>query len=379
MYLYNCIYINHVILRNFYYSYLFIFYRFRFIPSGRPQFNFAEGLSEHHTFSERYNRPRSPQVSNERPQNNMPPNLPEDTPRSESIEQQSQDIENVSIRQEEDCDIYCDIETKSDGELQDQQNSSMALLPPPEPPSGLLDFEENSKSDKDSDQELVIDDSQKEDIPKNDKYDPFSVDSDSDSETKKNEEIMEEKKEEQIAKDIAQAETSDTSIRLSTYDDEEEEDSQADCPNFSIYSSQTIDVARHTEQQLSQQIGPLQPPPLPPSIPDDDDVIVGDVQACDLTEIPEPSDPYVEALRKERQTLSKIPPKKISHDSRGKITFKIGSKLKINNRLLGLQEEEKESNDDKKKEIEVSNIYCVFIKYILITYHYFYKYYFRSL
>ncbi|XP_068981259.1 uncharacterized protein [Bombus flavifrons] len=326
--------------------------RFRFMPSGRPQFNFAEGFSEHHSFPERFNRPRSPQAPVERPQNNMPPNLPEDTPRTDTIDQQPQDIENVSVRQEEDCDIYCDIETKSDGELQDQQNGSMALLPPPEPPSGLLDFEENSKSDKDSDQELVIDDSQKEDTPKNDKYDPFSVDSDSDSETKKNEEITEEKKEEHSVKNMAQADTSDTSIRLSAYDDEDEEDSQADCPNFSIYSSQTIDVARHTEQQLSQQIGPLEPPPLPPSIPDDDDVIVGDVQACDLADIPEPSDPYVEALRKERQTLSKIPPKKISHDSRGKITFKIGSKLKINNRLLGLQEEEKETNNEKKKEAE---------------------------
>ncbi|XP_012239827.1 uncharacterized protein LOC100749759 [Bombus impatiens] len=326
--------------------------RFRFMPSGRPQFNFAEGFSEHHSFPERFNRPRSPQAPVERPQNNMPPNLPEDTPRTDTIDQQPQDIENVSVRQEEDCDIYCDIETKSDGELQDQQNGSMALLPPPEPPSGLLDFEENSKSDKDSDQELVIDDSQKEDTPKNDKYDPFSVDSDSDSETKKNEEITEEKKEEHSVKNMAQTDTSDTSIRLSAYDDEDEEDSQADCPNFSIYSSQTIDVARHTEQQLSQQIGPLEPPPLPPSIPDDDDVIVGDVQACDLADIPEPSDPYVEALRKERQTLSKIPPKKISHDSRGKITFKIGSKLKINNRLLGLQEEEKETNNEKKKEAE---------------------------
>ncbi|KOX75957.1 PHD and RING finger domain-containing protein 1 [Melipona quadrifasciata] len=326
--------------------------RFRFMPSGRPQFNFAEGFSEHHSFPERFNRPRSPQAALERSQNNMPPNLPEDTPRSDSIEQQSQNTENTSVRQEEDCDIYCDIETKSDGELQDQQNGSMALLPPPEPPSGLLDFEENSRSDKDSDQELVIDDSQKEDTPKNDKYDPFSVDSDSDSETKKNEEVTEGKKEEQIVKTVVQTETPDTSMRLSTYDDEEEEDSQADCPNFSIYSSQTIDVARHTEQQLSQQIGPLEPPPLPPSIPDDDDVIVGDIQACDLSDIPEPSDPYVEALRKERQTLSKIPPKKISHDSRGKITFKIGTKLKINNRLLGLQEEEKETIDEKKKETE---------------------------
>ncbi|CAK9808178.1 PHD and RING finger domain-containing protein 1 [Anthophora plagiata] len=326
--------------------------RFRFMPPGRPQFNFAEGFAEHHSFPERFGRPRSPQGPIERSQNNMPPNLPEDTPRSDSVEQQAQDTENASVRQEEDCDIYCDIETKSDGELQDQQNGSMALLPPPEPPSGLLDFEENSRSDKDSDQELVIDDSQKEDTPKNDKYDPFSVDSDSDSETKKNEEVVEEKKEEQIAKSVIQSEAPDTSIRLSAYDDDEEEDSQADCPNFSIYSSQTIDVARHTEQQLSQQIGPLEPPPLPPSIPDDDDVIVGDVQACDLADIPEPSDPYVESLRKERQTLSKIPPKKISHDSRGKITFKIGTKLKINNRLLGLQEEEKESGDEKKKETE---------------------------
>lgn len=346
------------------------------MPSGRPQFNFAEGFSEHHSFPERFNRPRSPQAALERSQNNMPPNLPEDTPRSDSVEQQSQNTENTSVRQEEDCDIYCDIETKSDGELQDQQNGSMALLPPPEPPSGLLDFEENSRSDKDSDQELVIDDSQKEDTPKNDKYDPFSVDSDSDSETKKNEEVTEGKKEEQIVKNVVQTETPDTSIRLSTYDDEEEEDSQADCPNFSIYSSQTIDVARHTEQQLSQQIGPLEPPPLPPSIPDDDDVIVGDIQACDLSDIPEPSDPYVEALRKERQTLSKIPPKKISHDSRGKITFKIGTKLKINNRLLGLQEEEKETIDGKKKETEVSSTYNINILYFI---YYFYKRYFSSL
>nr|XP_003700397.2 PREDICTED: uncharacterized protein LOC100882431 isoform X1 [Megachile rotundata] len=327
--------------------------RFRFMPPGRPPFAFGEGF-EHHSFPERFGRPRSPQASLERPQNNMPVNLPEDTPRNDTAEQQSQDSENTSVRQEEDCDIYCDIETKSDGELQDQQNGSMALLPPPEPPSGLLDFEENSRSEKDSDQELVIDDSQKEDTPKNDKYDPFSVDSDSDSETKKNEEETESKNESQTSKTVAQPEVLDPSLRLSVYDDEEEEDSQADCPNFSIYSSQTIDVARHTEQQLSQQIGPLEPPPLPPSIPDDDDVIVGDVQACDLADIPEPSDPYVEALRKERQTLSKIPPKKISHDSRGKITFKIGTKLKINNRLLGLQEEEedKESDDEKKKEPE---------------------------
>lgn len=333
------------------------------MPSGRPQYNFGEGVGEHVSFREQFPRPRSPQAPVECPQNNMPPNLPEDTPRNDSAEQQPQDSESVSVRQEEDCDIYCDIETKSDGELQDQQNGAMALLPPPEPPSGLLDFEENSRSDKDSDQELVIDDSQKEDTPKNDKYDPFSVDSDSDSETKKHDEVSEEKKEEQPVKST-QPDAPDTSIRLSAYDDEEEEDSQSDCPNFSIYSSQTMDVARHTEQQLSRQIGPLEPPPLPPPIPDDDDVIVGDVQACDLADIPEPLDPYVEALRKERQTLSKIPPKKISHDSRGKITFKIGTKLKINSRLLGLQEEEKDSEDEKKKETEVRSennvIYCIF-------------------
>lgn len=330
------------------------------MPPGRPPFNFTEGF-EHHSFPERFNRPRSPQPPIERPQNNMPANLPEDTVGNQSLEQQPLDTETASVRQEEDCDIYCDIETKSDGELQDQQNGSVALLPPPEPPSGLLDFEENSRSDKDSDQELVIDDSHKEDTSKNDKYDPFSVDSDSDSEGKKNDEV-EEKREETTMENIAKPpEPQDTSMRLPVYDDEDDEDSQADCPNFSIYSSQTIDVARHAEQQMSQQIGPLEPPPLPPSIPDDDDVIVGDVQACDLADIPEPSDPYVEALRKERQTLSKIPPKKISHDSRGKITFKIGTKLKINNRLLGLQEEEKESEDEKKKETEVSKLTVIYL------------------
>lgn len=175
------------------------------MPPGRPPFNFGGEGFEHHSFPERFiNRPRSPQPPVERPQNSsMPANLPEDdTPGTLAVEQQPQDADNdrsSCVRQEEDCDIYCDIETKSDGggELQDQQNgSTMALLPPPEPPSGLLDFDENSRSDKDSDQELVIDDSQKDDTPKNDKYDPFSVDSDSDSEVKRNEVAEEDEEEE---------------------------------------------------------------------------------------------------------------------------------------------------------------------------------------
>ncbi|EFN80079.1 RING and PHD-finger domain-containing protein KIAA1542 [Harpegnathos saltator] len=295
----------------------------------------------------------------------------------------------MDTRQEnnDDCDIYCDIEPPSKSDVQEEQhhgNGAMILLPPPEPPSSLLDFEENSRSDKDNDseQELVIDDSHKEDhTPKNltpsgDKYDPFAADSDSndDNNAASSEKTLLEKMTEvpqnnmdscNIPMPIAPPPMMSTptsgpsmptgsaasenrerpqepSIRLTAYDDDDgDNESQSDCPNFSVYSSQTMDVARHTEQELSQQLGPLQPPPLPPSMPDDDDIIVGDVQACDLPDMPEPANPYLEALQKERQILSKIPPKKISHDShRGKITFKIGNKLRLNNRLSGLHDDQ---------------------------------------
>ncbi|EFN60820.1 RING and PHD-finger domain-containing protein KIAA1542 [Camponotus floridanus] len=323
-------------------------------------------------------------------------NLPEDTIRnyrSSSPEQNDRIVvpepvaAPATTRQDnDDCDIYCDIEppSKPDSDVQEElhSNGSMILLPPPEPPSGLLDFEENSRSDKDNDseQELVIDDSHKEDTPKDvptsgDKYDPFAADSDSNDDVAASldEKVVLEKVQASrnsldsrnipmppllisatsyppmptVAATTAESrERPQEPIRLTAYDDDDDNDSQSDCPNFSIYSSQTMDVARHTEQELSQQLGPLQPPPLPPNIPDDDDIIVGDVQACDLPDVPpEPADPYVEALQKERQTLSKIPPKKISHDlHRGKITFKIGNKLKLNNRLSGLHSDDHSIN-----------------------------------
>ncbi|XP_046483809.2 PHD and ring finger domains 1 isoform X2 [Neodiprion pinetum] len=285
---------------------------------------------------------------------------------------------------EEECDLYSDIEQPDnknscdndspvvDALNNDQGVGSVLLPPPPEPPSGLLDFEE-SKSDRDcndSDQELVIDDNPKEDNREHksdDKYDPFADDSDSNAEHGESHGLrgVSEPAAHSFATSFSnqQAIIDKPGIRLTAYDDDDEDDSQADCPNFSIYSSQTMDVARNSEQELSQQIGPLEPPPLPPDIPDDDDIIVGDVQACDLSDIPEPSDPYVESLQKERQTLSKIPPKKISNDSRGKITFKIGNKFKLSNKLSNLYDEidetietsiqqEKEVEEKKNAEIE---------------------------
>lgn len=300
--------------------------------------------------------------------NSLPPGLPEtDITRNYQSERSDLVPESVSAsltaRQDnDDCDIYCDIEppSKQDCDISQEEhgNGAMILLPPPEPPSGLLDFEENSRSDKDNDseQELVIDDSHKEEhMPKDltqsgDKYDPFAADSDSNDDNAANSEKALLEKTEMSQNTVSSCNIpmpppliprpQEPPIRLTAYDDDDgDNDSQSDCPNFSIYSSQTMDVARHTEQELSQQLGPLQPPPLPPSIPDDDDIIVGDVQACDLPDVPEPVNPYLEALQKERQTLSKIPPKKISHDlHRDKITFKIGNK-RLNNRLSGLHDD----------------------------------------
>lgn len=153
-------------------------------------------------------------------------------------------------------------------------------------------------------------------------------------------------------------------MNLTAYEDEEDEESQSDCPNFSIYSSQTMDVARHSQEEMAQ-ICPLEPPPLPPMMPDDNDVVEGDVQGCDFAEVPEPPpdrvDPYVQALQKERQTLNKFPPKKILDDSRGKITFKLQSKMRLNNKLSNLYDELDENveisiDQDKQKEKEKEKV-----------------------
>ncbi|XP_066599342.1 protein split ends isoform X2 [Prorops nasuta] len=454
--------------------------RFRFNAPERFPFNDNYGRPPFQP-SERFHRPllgpmHNPELSSNpinvppiEPPPEIPIDLSEDT--SDNFHQDPMETFNSftvpdipdSRQDNEDCDIYCDIETsKADCDAQDNANSSTTLLPPPEPPTGLLDFDENSKSDRDndSDQELVIDDSQKEEPAKEntsaDQYDPFAVESDSNDSMKEKKTEKERETEEPILPLDAEIfpEITMDKIKLTAYDEDDDDFSQEDCPNFSIYSSQTMDVARHTEQELSQQIGPLEPPPpvesslmeppdmelspiepivsepspteaglmepspieqvlmeppsigpvlepphtelafmkepptepvlmepppiesglmvpppiepllmesppvepllmeppsmepvleepelmeppplepppMPPIIPDDDDIIVGDVQACDLTEIPEPSDSYVEALQKERRTLSKIPSHKISSDSRGKITFKIGNKLKL--------------------------------------------------
>ncbi|XP_034940121.1 serine/arginine repetitive matrix protein 2 isoform X2 [Chelonus insularis] len=298
----------------------------------------------------------------------------------------------------EECDIYSDMEipvnksadtAKTNCDNENNGENVVALLPPPVPPSDLLDFEDNMKSDNENESDendLVIDDTPKEsgdtetnEMKTDDKYDPFSViDSDSNDSTKNkhdkgdNNEINPKNIDSStlplepppMPPDLPPIDSSNKLdelntglLRLDVSDDEDDNNSQSDCPNFSIYSSETMDVARHTEQELTQQIGPLEPPPMPPSIPDDDDIIVADVQACDLTDIPEPSDPYIESLQKERQTLSKIPPKKLSIDARGKITFKIGSKFKLNNKLCSIRDElddniEKPNVLEKEKEKE---------------------------
>ncbi|XP_057324063.1 uncharacterized protein LOC130666806 [Microplitis mediator] len=338
----------------------------------------------------------------------------------------------------EECDLYSDIEMpvkssdnqedndddkkKKDGEDDnngDGNSSVEALLPPPIPPSDLLDFEDNMKSDNESDDnDLVIDDTPKDPVitdaketKTDDIYDPFAVlDSDSNDSNARDVNVKNNNNDEQAESSTNLDSSVNSSILpplepppmppefaaivdmsgdmkdtkkdsltlLGTYynddddddnpnnDEDDDDEAKGDCPNFSIYSSETMDVARHAEQELTQQIGPLEPPPMPPIIPDDDDIIVADVQGCDLADIPEPVDPYIESLQKERQTLSKIPTKKLSIDSRGKITFKIGNKSKLNNKLYNLQDQfedtvstsmdkDKESKDKELKDKELKD------------------------
>lgn len=358
------------------------------------------------------------------PEVNPPVTIPEvDTARNSSSINEPTAEEPTAASQTErvdgdECDIYCDMEAPNkpsdeaescdpdNNDAGDNQSESVdALLPPPDPPSDLLDYDDKSDKENESDgEDLVIDDTPKDaanadesETKKADKYDPFSVgDSDSNDSNHRASERTKEKADE-VKESITENsdvcenltppplappptppdfslltdnrnddddDAMDSLTRLGAYDDDDEEE-EDDCPNFSIYSSETMDVARHTEQELSQQIGPLEPPPMPPDIPDDDDIIVADVQACDLSDIPEPIDPYVASLQKERQTLSKIPSKKISIDSRGKITFKIGNKSKLNNRLsslydelddnveIALEQEKHQESKEKKQQLKL--------------------------
>lgn len=94
------------------------------------------------------------------------------------------------VENDEECDLYADIQVPSKSDVDDQESGDI-LLPPPEPPSGLLDYEEaKSERDNDSDQELVIDDTPKEEAAKSaendgEKYDPFDESESNDSKSDK--------------------------------------------------------------------------------------------------------------------------------------------------------------------------------------------------
>ncbi|XP_014221577.1 serine/arginine repetitive matrix protein 2 [Trichogramma pretiosum] len=86
----------------------------------------------------------------------------------------------------------------------------------------------------------------------------FDLESDQKSESASNEQNQKSKEKKE--------KTSNQKLRLTAYDsDEESESDQSDCPNFSIYSSETMNVARSSEQEMSSQIDPLKSPSASPS------------------------------------------------------------------------------------------------------------------
>lgn len=166
--------------------------RFAAPENDRPPFSFPDqGM--------RFPRPRMPNTSVLPPPpamnlHNPPPLMSMDLsqPSQDNLDVQDMAPEPVEApgNEEEDCDLYSDIQAPTKVDAEPQENVEDVLLPPPEPPSGLLDFEENSKSEKDndSDQELVIDDTPKEEAKekeKGEKYDPFDDSESNDSKSDK--------------------------------------------------------------------------------------------------------------------------------------------------------------------------------------------------
>ncbi|KAJ8667429.1 hypothetical protein QAD02_009092 [Eretmocerus hayati] len=304
------------------------------------------------------------------------------------------DADDDNFNMYDDLDLRKPDQRSSSGQYgQDGGDSPRSLVPPPDLPSGLIDFDESERGNDSDREDLVIDDNPKEDQQRGgatqaDKYDPFAADSDSDDSQHGGHQVSKPKDNDAMRKpqhqqpekspdppslapppglgdfpglkndenesilgdgasiagdnasiagdnasiagdefampsrmirskgtghtprplepppmfafpgmnldsDAASEDGGDNAndrrrqvrssqkkkkkqqpivsrIRLTAYDDDDDDDSDTDCPNFSIYSSETMDVARHTEQQLSSQIAPLQPPPMPPF--DDDNM-----------------------------------------------------------------------------------------------------------
>uniref|UniRef100_A0A1B6MT05 PHD and RING finger domain-containing protein 1 n=1 Tax=Graphocephala atropunctata TaxID=36148 RepID=A0A1B6MT05_9HEMI len=241
--------------------------------------------------------------------------------------------ESSPTREEEEIDIYSDIEQESNANENDTEEKSFGVLepppeppflmtmePPPEPPAMLMSLNDDASDDEPSG--LVIDDP-----PQGDVYDPCAVNSDDssaeDTPLSKPPEVPVTLKNPDLVADYSSnscpnTETPPYNPELPTYlstpiigplprpasHNSEAEDSDGECPNFSMYSAASMNLAHRGF--------PLPIPnldiPIPPTVEEDpmqnenfDDIPLPDADSPksveeDTLDIPIPQEAEKEGL-----------------------------------------------------------------------------------
>ncbi|XP_063218187.1 PHD and RING finger domain-containing protein 1-like isoform X2 [Bacillus rossius redtenbacheri] len=211
----------------------------------------------------------------------LPPRLLHQQIAPTSVESFDLDDDVRSRDEDDEIDLYSDIEVGGAGPEDEAERSYEALPPPPIPPAMLMDLGDRPLSDDErgSDAELVIDDDgpARSEVSHSQIYDPASPSRDSDEEVESvkpvNIPLPPTRRLVQYSPDA-----SPQYDQQGARDSSDEEDQQAECPNFSIYSAASMHLARATGDASPDSLdGKL--------LSDTDDACVENINDASLTQV----------------------------------------------------------------------------------------------
>ncbi|XP_046668844.1 uncharacterized protein LOC124359827 isoform X1 [Homalodisca vitripennis] len=303
--------------------------------------------------------------------------------------------ESSPTREEEEIDIYSDIEQEANVNEHETEEKSFGVLepppeppflmtmePPPEPPAILMNINDDASDDEPSG--LVIDDP-----PQGDVYDPCAVNSDDssaeDTPLSKPPEVPVALKNSDLVADYSSnscpnMETPSYNPELPTYlstpiigplprpsshNSSEAEDSDEECPNFSMYSAASMNLAH---RGLPVPVSNLDIP-IPPSVEEDtihnkrfDDIPLPEAESSksdikeDTLNIPIPQETNKEVLTEGSIKLTDIATNH-SEDSKDSLNVQDETATEVTNDIQTDELEKKsvKSDDDEEDQDESGN------------------------
>lgn len=186
-----------------------------------------------------------------------------DGDKSESKKENKSDNRGTSTNSDSELDIYSDIEVSTSKAEEDEDD--FELKPPPTPPVLVLPISQSDEEGNNSDGDLVID---------TEKVEEKSGSSTPDVKQDSKEEVSSSADCSETSKPVVPIRAADSStcylqserVQSSSQDDLQEDndkngdddedlDSEDECPNFSIYSSESLNLARNTDLTLLPNSG----------------------------------------------------------------------------------------------------------------------------